>query len=175
MGLKIVGFASLLVESDSKEERREYINIMQENTDLLLQLISDILDLSKIEAGTLEFTMDHLNVKSFCEDIMRNYDIKEDKAVPVLLASNLPDLNENSQTIEFSVTDTGMGIAPDKKEHVFECFVKLNSFSKGTGLGLSICRSIIDHLGSHIGVESEQGAGSRFRFTHLYNIKDEIL
>ena len=74
MGLKIVGFASLLVESDSKEERREYINIMQENTDLLLQLISDILDLSKIEAGTLEFTMDHLNVKSFCEDIMRNYD-----------------------------------------------------------------------------------------------------
>ena len=91
MGLKIVGFASLLVESDSKEERREYINIMQENTDLLLQLISDILDLSKIEAGTLEFTMDHLNVKSFCEDIMRNYDIKEDKAVPVLLASNLPD------------------------------------------------------------------------------------
>ena len=201
MGLKIVGFASLLVESDSKEERREYINIMQENTDLLLQLISDILDLSKIEAGTLEFTM---------EDIMRNYDIKEDKAVPVLLASNLPDyciytdkkrlmqvitnfinnalkftsegqilleyhLNENSQTIEFSVTDTGMGIAPDKKEHVFECFVKLNSFSKGTGLGLSICRSIIDHLGSHIGVESEQGAGSRFRFTHLYNIKDEIL
>ena len=68
MGLKIVGFASLLVESDSKEERREYINIMQENTDLLLQLISDILDLSKIEAGTLEFTMDHLNVKSFCED-----------------------------------------------------------------------------------------------------------
>ena len=163
MGLKIVGFASLLVESDSKEERREYINIMQENTDLLLQLISDILDLSKIEAGTLEFTMDHLNVKSFCEDIMRNYDIKEDKAVPVLLASNLPDyciytdkkrlmqvitnfinnalkftsegqilleyhLNENSQTIEFSVTDTGMGIAPDKKEHVFECFVKLNSF-----------------------------------------------
>ncbi len=75
-GFKIVGFASLLVESDSKEERREYINIMQENTDLLLQLISDILDLSKIEAGTLEFTMDHLNVKSFCEDIMRNYDIK---------------------------------------------------------------------------------------------------
>ena len=220
MGLKIVGFASLLVESDSKEERREYINIMQENTDLLLQLISDILDLSKIEAGTLEFTMDHLNVKSFCEDIMRNYDIKEDKAVPVLLASNLPDyciytdkkrlmqvitnfinnalkftsegqilleyhLNENSQTIEFSVTDTGMGIAPDKKEHVFmspkihsylfERFYKANTFTDGPGLGLSICRSIIDHLGSHIGVESEQGAGSRFRFTHLYNIKDEIL
>lgn len=206
----IVGFASLLVDSTNKEERQEYITIMQENTNLLLQLISDILDLSKIEAGTLEFTMDYLNVKSFCEDIMRNYDIKEDKPVPVLLASNLSEcyihtdkkrlmqvitnlinnalkftskgqitleyhVKENDQEIEFSVTDTGMGIAPDKKEHVFDRFVKLNSFSKGTGLGLSICRSIIEHFGGNIGVESEQGVGSRFWFTHPYNKEHEIL
>ena len=82
----IVGFASLLIESDDKKERQDYVDIMQENTELLLQLISDILDLSKIEAGTLDFTMDHLDIKSFSEDIMRNYDIKEDKPVPVLLA-----------------------------------------------------------------------------------------
>lgn len=43
----IVGFASLLVESDDKKERQDYVDIMQENTELLLQLISDILDLSK--------------------------------------------------------------------------------------------------------------------------------
>lgn len=199
----IVGFASLLVESNDKEERQEYVNIMQENTDLLLQLISDILDLSKIEAGTLDFTMDHLDIKSFCEDIMRNYDIKEDKPVPVLLAPGLPEyyiytdkkrlmqvitnfinnalkftetgqivleyhLNENTSEIEFSVTDTGMGIAPEKVDKVFDRFVKLNSFSKGTGLGLSICRSIIEHLGGTIGVESELGSGSRFWFTHPY-------
>lgn len=199
----IVGFASLLVESNDKEERQEYVNIMQENTDLLLQLISDILDLSKIEAGTLDFTMDHLDIKSFCEDIMRNYDIKEDKPVPVLLAPGLPEyyiytdkkrlmqvitnfinnalkftetgqivleyhLKENTSEIEFSVTDTGMGIAPEKVDKVFDRFVKLNSFSKGTGLGLSICRSIIEHLGGTIGVESELGSGSRFWFTHPY-------
>ena len=46
---------------------------------------SDILDLSKIEAGTLDFTMDHLDIKSFCEDIMRNYDIKEDKPVQMCI------------------------------------------------------------------------------------------
>ena len=197
----IVGFASLLVESDDKKERQDYVDIMQENTELLLQLISDILDLSKIKAGTLDFTMDHLDIKSFCEDIMRNYDIKEDKPVPVLLAPDLPEYyiytdkkrlmqvitnfinnalkftNEGqimleyrhkaeSNEIEFAVTDTGMGIAPDKVDQVFDRFVKLNSFSKGTGLGLSICRSIIEHLGGTIGAESEIGVGSRFWFTH---------
>ena len=197
----IVGFASLLVESDDKKERQDYVDIMQENTELLLQLISDILDLSKIEAGTLDFTMDHLDLKSFCEDLMRNYDIKEDKPVPVLLAPDLPEYyiytdkkrlmqvitnfinnalkftNEGqimleyrhkaeSNEIEFAVTDTGMGIAPDKVDQVFDRFVKLNSFSKGTGLGLSICRSIIEHLGGTIGAESEIGVGSRFWFTH---------
>ena len=197
----IVGFASLLVESDDKKERQDYVDIMQENTELLLQLISNILDLSKIEAGTLDFTMDHLDIKSFCEDIMRNYDIKEDKPVPVLLAPDLPEYyiytdkkrlmqvitnfinnalkftNEGqimleyrhkaeSNEIEFAVTDTGMGIAPDKVDQVFDRFVKLNSFSKGTGLGLSICRSIIEHLGGTIGAESEIGVGSRFWFTH---------
>ena len=197
----IVGFASLLVESDDKKERQDYVDIMQENTELLLQLISDILDLSKIEAGILDFTMDHLDIKSFCEDIMRNYDIKEDKPVPVLLAPDLPEYyiytdkkrlmqvitnfinnalkftNEGqimleyrhkaeSNEIEFAVTDTGMGIAPDKVDQVFDRFVKLNSFSKGTGLGLSICRSIIEHLGGTIGAESEIGVGSRFWFTH---------
>ena len=197
----IVGFASLLIESDDKKERQDYVDIMQENTELLLQLISDILDLSKLEAGTLDFTMDHLDIKSFCEDIMRNYDIKEDKPVPVLLAPDLPEYyiytdkkrlmqvitnfinnalkftNEGqimleyrhkaeSNEIEFAVTDTGMGIAPDKVDQVFDRFVKLNSFSKGTGLGLSICRSIIKHLGGTIGAESEIGVGSRFWFTH---------
>ena len=197
----IVGFASLLIESDDKKERQDYVDIMQENTELLLQLISDILDLSKIEAGTLDFTMDHLDIKSFSEDIMRNYDIKEDKPVPVLLAPDLPEYyiytdkkrlmqvitnfinnalkftNEGqimleyrhkaeSNEIEFAVTDTGMGIAPDKVGQVFDRFVKLNSFSKGTGLGLSICRSIIEHLGGTIGAESEMGVGSRFWFTH---------
>lgn len=87
----IVGFSSLLAESSEKEERKEYIAIMQENTDLLLQLISDILDLSKIEAGTLDFTLDRLDVKEFCEDIILSYHIKANKQVPVLLAPDLPD------------------------------------------------------------------------------------
>ena len=197
----IVGFASMLVEEEDKEERQGYIEIMQENTELLLQLISDILDLSKIEAGTLDFNMGYLNIRDFCEDILRGYEIKEDKPVPVVLASGLPDyriytdkkrlmqvitnfinnalkftskgqitleyhFKEGTNEIEFSVTDTGIGIAPDAVGQVFDRFVKLNTFSKGTGLGLSICRSIVEHLGGTIGAESEVGVGSRFWFTH---------
>ena len=200
----IVGFAGLLVESEDIEERQKYIEIMQENTELLLQLISDILDLSKIEAGTLEYSLNNLNIKDFCKDIIRNYEIKEDKSVPVLLASELPDyrihtdkrrlmqvitnfinnalkftekgqvlleyhLKEDTGEIEFSVTDTGMGIASEVANTVFDRFVKLNTFSKGTGLGLSICKSIIEYLGGTIGVESKLGVGSRFWFTHPYS------
>lgn len=69
---------------------------------------------------------------------------------------------EGTNEIEFSVTDTGIGIAPDAVGQVFDRFVKLNTFSKGTGLGLSICRSIVEHLGGTIGAESEVGVGSRF-------------
>lgn len=68
----------------------------------------------------------------------------------------------------FYVADTGCGIASEHKDEVFERFVKLNSFKQGTGLGLPICRTIVEHLGGHIGVESEEGRGSTFWFTLPY-------
>ena len=68
--------------------------------------------------------------------------------------------------MEFYVEDTGIGIEKEQLPHIFERFVKLNSFVHGTGLGLSICQSIVEQLGGRIGVDSEkekdQGFGLLF-------------
>ena len=194
----IVGFSDLLVETEELEERQEYIKIVRENNDLLLQLISDILDLSKIEAGTFEFTNGDVDVYLLCEDIVRSMRMKAKEEVELVLDNHLPvchvisDRNRIHQVIsnfvnnamkftsegsihvgyklkdgelEFYVEDTGIGIEKEQLPHIFERFVKLNTFVHGTGLGLSICQSIVEQLGGRIGVDSEKGKGSRFWFT----------
>ena len=194
----IVGFSDLLVETEELSERQEYIKIVRENNDLLLQLISDILDLSKIEAGTFEFTNGDVDVNLLCEDIVRSMGMKAKGEVELVLDNHLPvchvisDRNRIHQVIsnfvnnamkftsegsihvgyklkdgelEFYVEDTGIGIEKEQLPHIFERFVKLNSFVHGTGLGLSICQSIVEQLGGRIGVDSEKGKGSRFWFT----------
>lgn len=67
----IVGFSGLLNATDRPEEREEYIKIIENNNDLLLKLIGDILDLSKIEAGTLDFTETLIDVNLMLEEIVR--------------------------------------------------------------------------------------------------------
>lgn len=87
----IVGFSSLLVEEESVEERKQYMAIVEENNDLLLQLISDILDLSKIEAGTFDFVQRELDVNMMCEDIVRAMRMKAKPGVEVLFDRHLPE------------------------------------------------------------------------------------
>ena len=72
----------------------------------------------------------------------------------------------------FAVTDTGCGIAADKRESVFTRFEKLDENAQGTGLGLSICRFIIERLGGKIWVDPEYNNGARFCFTHPLNKKE---
>ena len=72
----IVGFSNLLAETDDPEERRDYIHVVEENNDLLLKLISDILDLSKIEAGTFDFNYGTVDVNQMCEEVVRSLSIK---------------------------------------------------------------------------------------------------
>ena len=196
----IVGFSSLLAETDSRNERQEYIKIVQENNELLLQLISDILDLSKIEAGTFNFVYTNVDVNETCAEIIKSMSMKVSKGVELIFEEPFPEcyiytdknrftqvisnfINNalkftqqgsitlgyeqvSHQKIKFYVRDTGMGIPEEKQKSVFERFVKLNTFVQGTGLGLSICKSIVSQMGGEIGVDSTEGIGSCFWFTH---------
>lgn len=71
----IVGFSNILATDDDlpPEDREEYMNIITNNTELLLQLINDILDMSKIEAGVFEFNQDHVELNHFFEEIEASY------------------------------------------------------------------------------------------------------
>ncbi|MCD8029289.1 MAG: ATP-binding protein [Bacteroides sp.] len=72
----IVGFSGVLAETESDDEKNSYVNIIQKNNELLLQLISDILDLSKIEAGTMELLYDELDLHALCQEIVQTYNMK---------------------------------------------------------------------------------------------------
>ncbi|MDR2969698.1 MAG: PAS domain-containing protein [Tannerellaceae bacterium] len=88
----IIGFSDLLAETNDEEERREFITIIRRNNDLLLKLVSDILDLSKIESGTFEFTRHKMYVNTICDEVVqsfRNRDMTGD--VELLFDRNLPE------------------------------------------------------------------------------------
>ena len=87
----IVGFSSLLVQAENPEEREQYMAIVEENNELLLQLISDILDLSKMEAGTFDFVERELDVNLLCEDMVRVMKLKAKPGVEVVFDRHLPE------------------------------------------------------------------------------------
>lgn len=212
----IVGFSNILASAEAEEEKREYINIIENNNTLLLQLISDILDLSKIESGSMEFAYSEFDLNALMRGLEQTSCLRlTSAAVEIKFDEYLPDCcirsekNRLTQVITnlinnaikftkegtirfgyhllekdslyFYVSDTGCGIDADKKDAVFERFVKLDNFVQGTGLGLSICKTIVERMGGKIGVESEVGQGTTFWFTipyvavklHYQEIKEE--
>ena len=196
----IVGFSDMICQVDDPVEKQEYMKIIIANNELLLQLIDDILDLSKIEAGTMDFSYSVTDVNELMSNICHQMEQKDhspevqisfiEKApacvintdrvrlsqVMINLMSNAMKftergsisigyrISEAKDEIYFFCKDTGMGIAADRLELVFERFVKLNAFVKGTGLGLAICRVIVERLGGAIGVDSKEGEGACFWF-----------
>ncbi|HPD77286.1 MAG TPA: ATP-binding protein [Spirochaetota bacterium] len=210
----ILGMANLSLAEENKEEQIEELNAIKESAEYLLNLINDILDLSKLEAGKLEIEHIDSELKSIIESVYhlmelhaktRGLELKYEidpalppyiKTSPVRLKQVIINLVGNAIKftqrgyvciratccdgsgydvekaddgfIEISVSDTGIGIAPDKLDLIFESFTQadVSTFRKygGTGLGLSISKQIIKAMNGDIKVESTLGKGSNFKF-----------
>lgn len=200
----ILGFAELLKEPDLEgEKQKKFIGIIEKSGQRMLNLINDLVDISKIESGQMEvyktdteineqlyFAYDFFKPEFDKKNILlkmtlpsKKFQLHTDKQKLNAILTNLlknavkyTDKGEVSfgfrQTeacLEFFVQDTGIGIAADKLEHVFDRFVQADSSSansyEGAGLGLAIVKAYVEMLGGKIWVESEPEKGSTFYFT----------
>ncbi len=207
----IVGFTELLKNTELKGEQKEFVSIIEKSSENLLEIINNILDLSKIESNKVEIenivfnpieefesaveiyavkaAEKSVNLACFIDPRL-NQPIKGDptkiKEILINLLSNavkftnqggainveirkVPAEDPERCAISFSVEDTGIGISPDKKAHIFEAFSQADTSVTrkfgGTGLGLTISARYAELMGGHLQLESELGKGTRFFFT----------
>jgi two-component system sensor histidine kinase EvgS len=205
----IIGLNRLLYEDkDLDEEYRDMVGVAYRSAENLLDIVNDILDLSKVEAGKLVLENISFSLQEVVDNIMETIlPLSSEKGLvlsyhlatedlsyfvgdPVRLGRVMMNLvsnaikytekgsvtvdikclreGEDRAIIECGVTDTGIGIPKDKQELIFDKFAQADSSITrrygGTGLGLAITRQIIEIMGGEIGVESEVGKGSCFRF-----------
>ncbi len=192
----IVGFTSVLPDVADPEERKMLLNLVQENTQKLLVIIDDVVNISKVEAGKEELTISSFDLCTTLSDLVGQYAGKVKEGV--LLTTQFACTPQNIMTdrnrfleimkhlisnavkftqqggiiigfeapasglIHIFVSDTGIGIAKDQQERIFERFYKVDEFVPGAGLGLSICRTTAYSLGGSVTVESVPGQGSTF-------------
>ncbi|ACB74197.1 PAS domain-containing hybrid sensor histidine kinase/response regulator [Opitutus terrae] len=226
----IVGFASLLLETELTPEQLEYVETIRTSSETLIQLTGDILDYARIESGRLKLEPQPCDPRECVEnaldlaatlalpkgvellhwiddtvpaaivaDVGRlrqvivnlvNNAVKftptGEVAVDVRVVASSPapetadaealpsaretaDAGEASCTLEFSVRDTGIGIAPAHHPKIFRPFSQVDDSTTrrygGTGLGLAICKNLVGLMNGHITFTSELGRGSRFTFT----------
>ncbi|MDK2940408.1 MAG: hypothetical protein PWQ51_2573 [Methanolobus sp.] len=203
----VIGFADMMrsqVAGDINEKQAGYLSNISHSGKHLLNIINEILDISKIESGKMKlYKEDVLLVETYAEIIATLQHIASRKEIKLdvspwpeneyayadraklkqilynLVGNAIKFTNEGGSVIigtrndgkfiHISVSDTGIGIAPDGLERLFKPFTQLESFEsrtyEGTGLGLALSKELVELHGGKITAESEPGKGSTFIFT----------
>lgn len=208
----ILGMSDLLRMTKIDNEQKEYIEILETSTKYLQKLVSDILDISKIESGkveimkttfrlldflleivnTFEYSLTKKNIKFKIDfNFTPNLEIVADKIIlqqilsnllsnaekftlegNILLSVTLQEETKDSVKLNFKVSDTGIGIADEMREVIFEKFKQLPSLkfhkSQGSGLGLNIVKQLLVLQNSKIEVQSVKDEGSTFFFDLVF-------
>jgi PAS domain S-box-containing protein len=209
----IMGFATLLNETDADAAtRKSYIEVISQSSDHLLSIISDIVDISNIEADLVKINREEFNLNTAFKAIYNQHiqkakekkidlafenefgdseaSIITDKTKLIQILSNLignaikfthdGKVNYSYKlklgVLEFTVSDTGIGIIPEQQSRVFDRFYQVHNQAsrhyEGTGLGLAISKAYVELLGGTIMVISDYGSGSSFVFTIPYEKRE---
>ncbi|MCS7160406.1 MAG: HAMP domain-containing sensor histidine kinase, partial [Gemmatales bacterium] len=202
----ILGFSEVLLSSEpplSERQKRWVLNI-QTSGQQLLNLINDVLDFAKMEAGRMEVRIEEFPISEIVDTMLNMFRPLAERKNIVLVSEiepGIPPVRQDSSKIQqilwnllsnaikftpeggrvcvrvetdgvhliLSVIDTGIGIAPEDQEKVFEKFRQvgqaLTREQSGTGLGLSIVRELAKLLGGNVSLKSELGHGSTFIIT----------
>jgi signal transduction histidine kinase/ActR/RegA family two-component response regulator len=215
----VLGLASTLLETRLDPEQRHAVLTIRESGDNLQRILNDILDLSKLNSGKLEFEQVDFSPAALVDAVTSimggnaktkgllvkadigpdlppalKGDVARIRQVLINLASNAVKFTERggitiavscrareqgTATVEWRVSDTGIGIAPDRIGKLFTEFAQadasINRRFGGTGLGLAISRRIIEQMGGAIDVTSVPGEGSSFRFSLTLPWSDEVI
>jgi signal transduction histidine kinase/DNA-binding response OmpR family regulator/CHASE3 domain sensor protein len=204
----VIGFANLLLRNRAGNlgpQELQFLDRIKDNGTHLLNLINDILDVSKIEAGRMEVRPVPTDLGPLIRETLAQLEGQQrDKRIPLradvpegllpvevdphrfrqvlinLIGNALKFTEEGSVTVRvqadprglplaLDVTDTGVGIPPERLEAIFEAFTQADATTErrfgGTGLGLTISRQLLRLMGADLSVSSTMGEGSTFKIT----------
>ena len=204
----ILGLTRLMMDGVAgavNDQQGQYLEVVLRNGNNLLELINDILDLSRIETGREEVRFDQIHLRGFLESLSANIRslaerqkltfnlqlapevssmVNDERKLGQILTNLMTNAikftpkggaitlevtgeeREGRELLCFAVNDTGIGIAPEHTEIIFEPFRQIDGSASrkygGSGLGLSICKKLVALLGGEITVRSTLGQGSSF-------------
>ncbi len=213
----IIGMTHLASKTNLSMKQLDYISKIQSASRNLLNIINDILDISKIEAGKMDVELVEFNIENVLNQISNLFSDKSDKSIEfivdcsqatpkgligdphrleqviinlvnnafkfthkgkIILSVDKIDEAGDEVLLRFSISDTGIGIEPDKLHKIYDSFMQTDTSTTriygGTGLGLAITKQLIELMGGNIHVNSTPNEGSVFTFEIQFRTHQNI-